>query len=308
MGRFLIHSILFLTALIYSWTQAFAEVDPEESEFNPSAHSVKIMDFSYNGSGCPQGSVLGDVSPDNEVITLIFSDYRVEKLANEPAGAKRNCAMRFTLDAPAGWSHAVFSMNVQGYADLQPGLVGIQNLGYSYADGSGRNPLGKMRIEGPYADDYVRSEQISTSALSWSSCSKNRHQILVNSAIAIESQNQQGKAATGMMTVDVMENVLEGGSTGKVTQQFGVLWKRCPNGPQPTKKSVFALCRVQLKNAQTGSLVREITIKSRAKDADKALAKANRRAQKRCQNVTNRRGQRMTCSFNPSGCSVVNID
>lgn len=290
---------------------ARATNDPDEAEFNPDPRSVRIESFGYSGTGCPAGSVLGDISPDNEVITLLFSQYAVEKRANEQAGQK-NCNMQFRLSAPAGWSHAVMSMNVQGYADLEGGLTGIQNLSYGYADGTGRNKLGQMRITGPYTDDYTRSEEIPLQSLDWSKCDRGVNQVHIQSSIAIRPAGQQGRRAVGLMTTDVIENVLEQGVPGRMNQQFTLLWRKCPKAGEPAKKSNLAVCRVRITERGTGKLIRQVNVKARAKNAEQALRKAQRKAQQRCQNVSRGPGRGRAavakdCSWSASQCARIQL-
>ena len=298
---------LICLSLVASTSFVRADVDSDEADFNPPAGTVRITDFSYAGTGCPSGTVLGDVSPDNEVITMIFSDYRVAKEGPQtPGESRKNCRMRFGFEAPAGWSHAVYSMTVQGYADLDDGLTGIQNLSYSNADGQGRNPLGKMKIEGPYRNDYVRSEKIELANLEWSTCQKDKHRVLIDSAIAIQPKGPAGRTASGLLTVDVLENVLAGGAPGKITQQFEVLWKRCP-GATPAKRTALAMCKIQLVDRRDGKLIREASIKARAQNKDKALAKATKKAQKRCQQLERHRNGRAECRIE-TACTAVDLD
>lgn len=305
--------LLLLLALFLFSPAAFSsgELDQEEAGYNPAPGSVRILDVAYAGEGCPVGSLLDDISPDNEVITLFFSQFNVTKTPEyRQRFIKKMCQLKFMMEVPPGWSHAVFSLNVQGYADLQEGLVGFQNLAYSYADGRGRKPLGKMTIQGPFADDYVRTEQIPATELVWSSCRENRHQITLISTLGIEAQGPPAQGASGMMTMDVMENTLYRGQNGYLSQQMAVLWKRCENknNPRRPNASYVALCPLQLTNNKMKEPLRTMTIKARAKTPENAIRKAEIKAANRCLNQRRGgRGRNAECRFQSELCQVAQL-
>lgn len=302
-----------LTIIALAFVALSARAQNDEAEFSPDPRSVRIESFSHSGTGCPAGSVVGDISPDNQVITILFSQYSVEKRASEQAGAK-NCNMRFRLAAPAGWSHAVMSMSVQGFADLEAGLSGFQGLSYGYADGTGRNKLGRMTIEGPYTNDYNRVEEIPLSSLDWSRCDKATNDVVIQSNIGIRAAGPAGRTAVGLMTTDVIENVLDQGVSGKMNQQFAVLWKKCPagGGAGGVKKAGLAVCKISISERASGKLLKQVSVRARAKTSAMALQKAQRKAQQRCAAVQNgggrgRGGVAKSCQWSASQCSSVEL-
>ena len=72
--------IYLYTILIYS------SLTSQSSKLKELTDQVKIKSFSYQGSGCPNGSVFVDISPDKEVFTTSFNQFIVSKDgAKEPS-------------------------------------------------------------------------------------------------------------------------------------------------------------------------------------------------------------------------------
>lgn len=71
------------------------------------------------GTGCPYGTVEGQIAEDSTLVALTFSSF----VASTGAGAKatdarKSCNVRITLKYPPGWSYTVATTTVRGYVQL----------------------------------------------------------------------------------------------------------------------------------------------------------------------------------------------
>lgn len=209
----------------------------------PEPGSVSIADISYRGSGCPQGSVAYNLSPDAKAFTVLFDNFIVEA-GEENQRDRKRCNVNLDMNVPSGWSFALFCVEFRGFADLEEGLVGEQTSRFRFGR-SWMRPLGKMKLEGSYADDYQKVEQIPLSSYTWTPCDSSRTKRLqLQTEIAITPDRGHGGRGNpwwrrgrggrgggrgghgnepepkyGVMTVDSID--------GELAHHYGIAWRRC---------------------------------------------------------------------------------
>lgn len=135
----------------------------------PEAGSVSISSFGANGTGCPEGSVAANISPDNRALTLLFDSYVIDSTETESFINQKNCLINMSLKAPAGWRYALFSIDYRGFADLSQGASAHQETEYAFGI-SGQKRIGAMDLNGPVSIDYHERQTGSISELAWSDC------------------------------------------------------------------------------------------------------------------------------------------
>ena len=200
----MIKSLLGLAAfLISSLANAQASFDPSK---------VKISEFKYKGTGCPAGSVASNISGDGQAMTLIFDQFSAETSGTTGTQReinKKSCHVDLKLETPIGWSFTLFYLHFRGFAALDAGSTGFQETEYRL--GSGREvDLGKFRLTGPYSDNYERVENLALGSLPWSSCTKRKQSLTIESTVGIRSE----AGAAGYMTIDSLD--------GEITHSYGI--------------------------------------------------------------------------------------
>lgn len=177
---------------------------------------VRIRSFSYNGSGCPIGSVAENVAPDYTAFTLLFSSYTAEVGPGIPFALKRkNCQINIDLDFPSGWSYSVFKVDYRGYISAQPGVLGTHQALY-YFQGSGQTARLRTNIPGPVDRNYQVSDRFDLQTSVWSPCGATRA-LNLNSEVRLE--NTRNPYGAGLMTLDSVD--------GSVAMVYGMQWRRC---------------------------------------------------------------------------------
>ena len=200
------------------------------ADSQPPQNSVTISGFEALGSGCPQGSVLHDISPDGQVITLIFSEYQlVKEGAKHAQGVHKSCRMKIQFEVPPGWAYAVNQLSVQGGVDLESGLAAVEQ--FTFWTGEDRRPqrIKPEIFRGPVVKDYSYTRKFNDD-LRWSSCDKRKpqvHELVLDSTASIYPTCRNGRKALGVLTIDAMENLVTSVSKPKATFHSGLRWKRC---------------------------------------------------------------------------------
>eukprot|EP00244_Chara_vulgaris_P004718 TRINITY_DN1946_c0_g1_i2.p1 TRINITY_DN1946_c0_g1~~TRINITY_DN1946_c0_g1_i2.p1 ORF type:complete len:252 (+),score=40.55 TRINITY_DN1946_c0_g1_i2:120-875(+) len=131
-----------------------------ESAANPPAGTVKITSFSYGGSGCPPGSAEGVVSDDAQAVTLMFSSYHAttdEGLAKR----KSSCIVSVGLSYPKGWTVAVGTVTMRGYAKLEYGVNGQIQTWYYFSGLAGTAKLTR-KFSSPFDNNFSITDKFLT--------------------------------------------------------------------------------------------------------------------------------------------------
>ena len=177
---------------------------------------VRIRGFTYNGSGCPIGTVAENMAPDYTAFTLLFNSYIAEVGPNIPFAQKRkNCQINVDLDFPPGWSYSIFKADYRGYISAQPGVVGTHQAMY-YFQGSGLTSRLRTNIYGPTDRNYQVSDRFDLRTAVWSPCGASRA-LNLNSEVRLD--NSLNPRGSGLMTLDSLD--------GSVAMIYGLQWKRC---------------------------------------------------------------------------------
>lgn len=184
------------------------------AEIGPNPNEVHINKISYNGTGCPLGTVAENMADDAKAFTLLFDSYVAEAGPGIPFSANRkNCQIAVDLQFPQGWSYTIFTVDYRGYAKLEPGTSGAQQSTY-YFQGQPKSAVLKTTYTGPKDSDYHIRDTLGLSSLVWSPCGVNR---AVNINTQVRANATGGRRA--LMTLDSID--------GELKHVYGIQWRRC---------------------------------------------------------------------------------
>jgi hypothetical protein len=197
---------LILLGLFLGTVPAFADV-PDY---------VKLRSIAFAGSGCPAGSVAGNVSQDLTAFTLLFDQYIAEVGPGVPFSEKRkNCQLNIDFDFPQGWSYSLLTLDYRGYVSLDPRVTGTQQSSY-YFQGQFTTARLRTPMVGPIDQDYQIRDVLGLSSVVWSPCGATRS-LNINSEIRLD--NSRNRLGRGLMTTDSID--------GNVKLIYGIQWRRC---------------------------------------------------------------------------------
>jgi hypothetical protein len=124
-------NIIALFAGVAVGAPAIAERD------GPSGHEVEIKGVAFAGSGCPAGSVAGQLSSDLTTLTLLYDKFVAQAGPGiTPTHHRRNCQLNVKLKYPQGWQFSIFKADYRGYANIPHGDKGTCKATYYFSGDS----------------------------------------------------------------------------------------------------------------------------------------------------------------------------
>jgi len=181
----------------------------------PNPTQVYINSIAYGGTGCPQGSVGSFISTDLTTFTLIFDDMVASIGPGIAVTDERvNCQLNIDLQYPGGFQYSILNTEFRGYAGLDKGVTGTQEVTY-YFSGSSAQASTTTTFAGPTSGDYEVTDSIPFASTILSPCGA-ALPLNINSQVRLSSSVT---TATGELTEDSID--------GKVTFIVGVQWQKC---------------------------------------------------------------------------------
>ncbi|KAH6864893.1 hypothetical protein J4E91_006749 [Alternaria rosae] len=201
----------------------------------PPAEQITIVDTSYSGNGCPQGSVSTSTSTDKTVITYGFDQFQTYiGPGTVPADRSKNCQLHLNLKYPGGFQYAVVDATYHGWARLDEGVTGSFITTYYFSQDAGKTQTTRMSAVGGGAllngQVYTKQDSVETTATIWSPCGQNG---ILNINNRISLTNKKSDQAGEMSNDD---------ATVAFTQQLHVAWRKCtPSGSGGGSGSVIGI-------------------------------------------------------------------
>lgn len=188
---------------------------PLEERDVPPVNQVKLVDVSYGGNGCPQGTVGKAFSSDKTLITLFFDKYIAESGPGvSPSKNRAACQLNLKMNFPQGWQFGVFKADYRGYVGLPEKTRGYSKATY-YFSGDRSQVEREVWFDGPLYKDYIKSDTIGIESTVWSPCGA-EGLLNIKSSIGILPV---GTAKPGLLTVDSADL--------KYKQYYHIQWRRC---------------------------------------------------------------------------------
>jgi len=185
------------TALFFAALAAAAPATRPALGGAPSGHEVQIKSISFAGSGCPAGTVSGQLSSDLTTLTLLFAQFTAQAGSGIPAVEyRKNCQLNVKLQYPQGWQWSVFKADYRGYAYLPSGGKGTCKATY-YFSGSSQQMSSTIILTGPYDNNYIKTDEFNDVSLVWSPCGM-EGMLNINSEVRITPLDSKAPA---LMTV-----------------------------------------------------------------------------------------------------------
>ncbi|UQA62684.1 DUF4360 domain-containing protein [Polyangium aurulentum] len=177
---------------------------------------VSITGLTYGGTGCKDGAVAVDLSPDYQALTIIFDKYVAQVGQGLDGADKRKfCHLVVQLDYPAGFSYALMKLDYSGYASLDYGVKAEQKSTYFFQGFRKDDRFTfKTKLLGEFDGDYHVKDELET--VSWSPCGKKRG---LNVVTSVQVDNGRHKDAVGMITIDSID--------ASVKETYSLGWRKC---------------------------------------------------------------------------------
>lgn len=245
--------------------------------------NITINSASFSGDGCDGAMPM--ITPDKQDLVLFYPSFFVAHTGSTP-GKKiesdtSNCKARIRMEVPAGYQFAIVSGTGTGQAILDADASGEFSVKYGFDIKEKQSRSSKLKIPGPYANNYEHSFEMPLKAVSWSSCTGYQRDLVIDTAISVRTKGN----ASGVMTVD--------SSDYELNHEYGLVWREC----QDRTRAVIAVCRAQY--TQDGDFF-EVQGHAKARTEDEAIARAQDRALDRCEDASNGG----TCTLPVDPCQI----
>ncbi|WP_255955692.1 DUF4360 domain-containing protein [Streptomyces odontomachi] len=201
---------LFAAALSAQGAQAATTPDAAPSE------ATQVSIESVNGSGCPAGTARVSVASDNSTLTVTYSNYyALAGIGAEPTDARKNCQLILDVEAPAGYTYAIFGLDYSGHAHIEAGATGSQRSEYFF-QGSTSGVVKSHTITGPYDGDWSTSDDTSDQ-LVWAPCDAQRY-LNVNTELRVDAGTSDTQHSSSLIAMR---------STDAPASTYHLTWKKC---------------------------------------------------------------------------------
>ncbi|KAF1849007.1 uncharacterized protein K460DRAFT_268677, partial [Cucurbitaria berberidis CBS 394.84] len=180
----------------------------------PDVKDIRIKSVTVFGTGCPPGSVSGDVGENSTLIALTYAAYEAATGQGKSiTDARKFCNVRVGLEYPAGWSYTVAKTVIRGYVNVpQKCSASLSALFYF----SGSSEDAECSVTFPGGSNKRYTEETSVDALVWSRCgAKDRAGPLFN----VNSDARVNCKDAGVLGVDTQDTKFE--------MQLLLQWKKC---------------------------------------------------------------------------------
>jgi hypothetical protein len=168
---------------------------------------LRLGNPSFNGTGCPIGSVATALSPDDTQLSILFDQFVVE--AGPAAGtnlARKNCSIAIPVTVPNGYSVSVVGVDYRGFVGLPRGrATATFTASYFFADARGVSFSKTYR--GGENTNYVLENDLLLTAVTWSRCGAQTN-LRISSSMMVNNPEMRQDALATVDSVDVSSGIV----------------------------------------------------------------------------------------------------
>lgn len=178
------------------------------------ADTLKLGDPAYGGTGCPVGSAMATVSPDQQSLSILFDNYVSE--AGYTTGRqidRKSCNVTIPVTVPQGYSVAVFQVDYRGFNALPAGAQSRFNAEYFWA--GSRGPIASRNFMGPLNSDYTFSNALAATSLVWAPCGASVN-LRINTSLMVNTNSAFEQAMSTVDSADIKSGMI-----------YHLQWRRC---------------------------------------------------------------------------------
>lgn len=186
----------------------------------PDLSQIGLIEVVSGGSGCPSGTVRGELAPDASSFTLLFDQLTAQAGGGIPQDRK-TCRVDLRVAKPRNWAFAIESADFRGFVHLEAGVVAEQRVMVESGVGEIAKvnaSFGLQRWVGPIAENFLVTTVRPINGLQALSCLPLRRQTRVRVDNDLRVARAQG-SLSGQITVDTVD--------GRLVQRYNLKWIDC---------------------------------------------------------------------------------
>ena len=187
---------------------------PRAPVLGPDPKKVYVESITYDGTGCPAGSVAQAFNAERTVFTLEYDAFVASKGPGVPLDeATKRCQVNLDLKIPQGWQYSVATVDHRGAMQLPRKMKATQRSTY-YFEGDGALATADTVYAGPVTKEYLIRDTLPFSTVVWSSCDKVRP-LTITTELEL-----RGGIEAGQITHDSTD--------GRNVTVLALQWQPCP--------------------------------------------------------------------------------
>lgn len=182
---------------------------------------IQVLGVTYQGSGCPQGSVNTVFSPDVSAFSILYDQFVMDVGGQtQETTDTKSCEVQIRVKLPFGTALNVESADFRGFVSLDGGVFAQHEVQHQI----GSNKLasfgfGSQLFQGPVQKNYLIQSQKPNFKLSkLLRCLPLKREVTLSVRTRIKMTGGEG-ARLGLMSVDSAD--------GKIEQKYLVSLTRC---------------------------------------------------------------------------------
>lgn len=174
----------------------------------------------YGGTGCTRDTVSATLSPDAQVLSLIFDAFTTQ--AGSGTGKAKDlkfCHLGINIRIPKGYTVSIPRIDYRGFAHLPLGAQASLNSFSRFPGTAGLRFVQLLR--GEMDDDYLMPSTSSSQAPQWSACGQNAL-LTTDLTLNLQANTKQDFSVFTLDSGDLKMGVV-----------YYLDWKRCTPRPIP---------------------------------------------------------------------------
>ena len=210
------HTISFTTRLM-NWIQKAVSLYALTSGFAHAqlpTNQIQLGTPSYNGTGCPLGTVSATLSPDAQSLSILFGAFQAEAGGTSGKTVDRKaCQIAVPVRVPQGYSVSVIKIDYRGYKRLPYNASGTFDVEYFFA---GRNgPAYHKNFVGAEDGNFTLNNTLVATANVWSDCGADVN-LRTNTSIAVQTNQFNEQTMLTLDSADISSGVI-----------YQLSWRQC---------------------------------------------------------------------------------
>ncbi len=186
------------------------------------AQSVVIRGVRLSGSGCTESSATASITPDGQLLSLLFDNYAAEiGIGSKNPGAtslKKDCRILIDVDVPAGMQYAIEQTEYRGFAALPASAYGYHRFTQVIPNQMVPS-LREAQLRGPVSGNYEVKVANKPGRSPYSTCNQAQQTIELLSELSVAYLPNTSNRQMAMINLDSVD-------TG-INSRFKLSWRSC---------------------------------------------------------------------------------
>lgn len=187
----------------------------------PPSERVAIDILTVNGTGCPRGSVIVEMSPDNTWFRVGHSSsyMALVGIGARPTDFRKNCQLNLVIRTPSGMTYAIASVDHQAFVSLAPGASARHRANFFFS-GQPASPLVDHAISDRQQGEWQATDTFEEPTLLFAFCN-------IQPAITLSTELRAIAGTSDTTTTTSYVSMVWGDDVGSGPTIYHLVWRHC---------------------------------------------------------------------------------